>query len=157
MFQWAIEAADPQVYDYRIISDPIAGGSPRPVLMFQGIVDHYILPDIANATTLTLGLPLVGEELDQSPQEPAGQTLISSLLPLIGQGNIAYPVANNLSTSGGTVTGALVQAPGDGIQDGHEIVYQTPGPKHQYQCFLESSLAGTPTIQAPASDDAGCP
>jgi hypothetical protein len=156
VFQWAIESADAQVYDYRIINDPIAGAAPRPVLMFQGIVDHYILPDIANATTLTLGLDLAGAELDQSSQEPAGQTLISSLLPIIGRGNVAYPVSNNLSAPGGAVTGVLVQAPGDGIEDGHEVVFQTDGPKHQYQCFLESTLTGTPRVPAPADLDAGC-
>ncbi len=158
LFQWAIEEADPMVYDYRIINDPVAGASPRPVLMFQGIVDHYILPDIANATTLTLGLDLAGEELDMSSQEPAGQTLVSTLLPLVGRSDIAYPVTNNIPTAGGgSVTAALVQAPGDGIEDGHEVMFQTDGPKHQYQCFLESTLTGAPTIQAPASDDAGCP
>jgi hypothetical protein len=157
VFQWAIESADPQVYDYRVIQDPIAGATPRPVLMFQGIVDHYILPDIANATTLTLGLDLAGQELDQSTQEPAGQTLISSLLPIVGRSTITYPVINNLPvTGGGNVTGALVQAPGDGIEDGHEVMFQTDGPKHQYQCFLESTVAGTPTIYAPADVDAGC-
>jgi hypothetical protein len=156
LFQWAIESADPQMYDYRIINDPVAGAVPRPVLMIQGIVDHYILPDIANATTLTLGLDLAGAELDQSSQEPAGQTLVSTLLPLIGRSNLSYPVSNNLQTPGGAVTGVLVQAPGDGILDGHEVVFQTDGPKHQYQCFLESTLAGTPTVEAPASVDAGC-
>jgi hypothetical protein len=158
LFQWAIESADPQVYDYRIIDDPIAGAAPRPVLMFQGIVDHYILPDIANATTLTLGLDLAGQELDDDPQEPAGQTLISSLLPLVGRGAISYPVAGNLtSATGGNVTGVLVQAPGDGIEDGHEVVFQTDPPKHQYQCFLASTLTGSPRVPAPASSDAGCP
>jgi hypothetical protein len=160
MFQWAIESADPQVYDYRLVREPIAPASPRQVLMFQGIVDHYILPDIANATTLTLGLDLAGQEIDTSSQEPAGQTPVSTLLPLVGKGNVTYPVANNLTEQSGSstvsVTGALVQAPGDGIEDGHEVMFQTEGPKHQYQCFLESLLAGSPTIVAPAGVDAGC-
>ncbi len=157
LFQWAIESADPQVYDDRVIQHPVPGASPRPVLMFQGIVDHYILPDIANPTTLTLGLDLAGAELDDSTQEPAGQTLISTLLPLVGRSAISYPVSGNLAASGGgSVTGVLVQAPGDAIEDGHEVVFQTDPPKHQYQCFLESTLTGTPTVLAPAPSDAGC-
>jgi hypothetical protein len=161
LFQWAIESADPQVYDARVIQEPFAGASARSVLMFQGIVDHYILPDIANATTLTLGLDLAGTELDGSPQEPAGQTLVSTLLPLVGRGTTGYPVSGNLRTGGGngagsTVTGVLVQAPGDDIEDGHEVVFQTDTPKHQYQCFLESTLTGAPTVLAPAPSDAGC-
>ncbi len=160
VFQWAIESADPQVYDYRIIEEPVAGGSARSVLMFQGIVDHYILPDIANATTLTLGLDLAGTPLDDSPQEPVGQTLLTTLLPLVGRSNISYPVTANLTTSGGGpdggVTGVVVQAPGDAIEDGHEVVFQTDPPKHQYGCFLASTLTGTPTVLAPAPSDAGC-
>ena len=156
VFQWAIESADPQVYDYRVIHEPIAGAAARPVLMFQGIVDHYILPDIANATTLTLGLDLAGTALDDSSAEPAGQTLVTSLLPLVGRSSVSYPVSGNLATPGGPVTGVLVQAPGDGIEDGHEVVFQTATPKHQYQCFLESTLAGAPSVPAPADVDAGC-
>ena len=34
------------------------------VLMMQGIVDHYIMPPIADATSLSLGLDLAGPELD---------------------------------------------------------------------------------------------
>jgi hypothetical protein len=158
LFQWAIESADPQVYDDRVVRNPLPGADARPVLMFQGIVDHYILPDIANATTLTLGLDLAGAELDGSPDEPSGQTLVSDLLPLVGRGKIGYPVAGNLVSAGGVaVTGALVQAPGDGIEDGHEVVFQTESPKHQYQCFLASTLTGAPSIPAPAGVDAGCP
>jgi hypothetical protein len=158
VFQWAIESADPQVYDYRIVREPAPGADARHVLMFQGIVDHYILPDIANATTLTLGLDLAGDELDDSAQEPSGQTLVSDLLPLTGRGKLSYPVSGNVTPpAGGPVTAVLVQAPGDGIEDGHEIVFQTESPKHQYQCFLESSLAGTPSVPPPAGVDAGCP
>jgi pimeloyl-ACP methyl ester carboxylesterase len=158
LFQWAIESADPQVYDSEVIDAPVAGASSRQVLMFQGIVDHYILPDIANATTLTLGLDMAGAELDQSPEEPAGQTLVSTVLPLVGHGDIPLPASGNLTAADGSkVTGVLVQAPGDAIEDGHEVVFQTDGPKHQYQCFLASTLTGVATVPVAASVDAGCP
>ena len=151
LFQWAIESADPQLYDSAIIHAPRTGARARQVLMFQGIVDHYILPDIANATTLTLGLDLGGVELDQSTAEPPGQTLISTLLPFAARSGIPLPASGNLTAPDGSrVTGVLVQAPGDAIEDGHEVVFQTDGPKHQYQCFLASTLSGVATVPAPA-------
>jgi hypothetical protein len=154
LFQWALEPADPPVYGRAVTRD----GVPRNVLMFQGIVDHYILPDIANATTLSIGLDLAGTELDQSSQEPAGQTPVTSLLPLAGLSAISLPAAQNLALpNAGTSTGVLVQANGDAIEDGHEVVFQTDGPKHQYQCFLASTLSGTPSVPVADNADAGCP
>ena len=154
LFQWALETADPPVYGHAVTRD----GVPRDVLMFQGIVDHYILPDIANATTLSIGLDLAGTELDQSPQEPAGQTPVTTLLPLAGLSAISLPATRNLTLAdAGASTGVLVQANGDAIEDGHEVVFQTDGPKHQYQCFLASTLTGTPSVPAADSADAGCP
>ena len=45
---------------------PPRGNPPRNVLMEQGIVDHYIMPPIANATSLSLGLDLLGTPLDDN-------------------------------------------------------------------------------------------
>lgn len=61
-FQYGQELADPPVYS-RIIADRLWGGpDARPdrqyVLQFQGILDHYITPPIANAANLSLGLHL---------------------------------------------------------------------------------------------------
>jgi pimeloyl-ACP methyl ester carboxylesterase len=53
LFQWAAEPADPLVYTRQLIREPAPGQSPRQVLMEQGIVDHYIMPPIANATSLS--------------------------------------------------------------------------------------------------------
>ncbi|MFI5301257.1 MAG: hypothetical protein ACHREM_24500, partial [Polyangiales bacterium] len=60
LFQWAAEPSDPMVYDHRVVRDVPSGASPHNVLMVQGIVDHYILPSIADATSLPLGLDLAG-------------------------------------------------------------------------------------------------
>jgi hypothetical protein len=56
MIQWAGEPADPLVYG-RAIRD-------RPVLVFQGVVDTYIPPPIANPVAMSLGLDLGGDALD---------------------------------------------------------------------------------------------
>ncbi|MGZ3443115.1 MAG: hypothetical protein ACXVDD_26520, partial [Polyangia bacterium] len=60
LLQWAEEPSDPQVYARRIVREPAPGEAPRHVLMEQGIVDHYILPSIANSLSLSLGLDAAG-------------------------------------------------------------------------------------------------
>ena len=55
------------------------------------------------------------------------------------------------------VTAIVVQHPSDGIEDGHEIVFQTDPPKHEYECFLASSLHGVPKVPDGGDPDAGCP
>jgi hypothetical protein len=126
--------------------------------MFQGIVDHYILPPIANAMTLTMGLDLVSAPLDQENPALSTYTPVLDVLPLVGHKQISLPVTGNVTAADGTkVTAVLMQAPGDDIEDGHEVVFQTDPPKHEYQCFLASSLTGTPSAPAIADTDAGCP
>lgn len=138
---WALEPADPQVYG-RLIA-------PRHVLMMQGIVDDYILPNIANATSLSFGLDLAGPELDTKDDPRLADELpLGPLLALNGHRAVSLPVAGNVVT----------QHPEDGIEDGHEVVFQTDIPKHQYQCYLASWLAtGTPTVPADGTRDAPCP
>ena len=41
---------------------------------------------------------------------------------------------------------------------GHEVVFQTETPKHQYQCFLQTWLRdGTPTVSSGTSVSTACP
>ena len=149
LFQWAGEAADPPVYGRRIVREP-ADGPSRHVLMMQGIVDHYILPSIANTTSLSFGLDLAGAELDGSVPEIASFTPLGSLLDLTGRAAITLPAAGNVTGAGGAkVTAVVTQHAADGIEDGHEVVFQTEGPKHEYRCFLESLAKGTPRVPAP--------
>ena len=158
--QWALEAADPQVYGAAIVREPPAGGEPRHVLMIQGIVDDYILPRIAEATSVSFGLDLAGPELDtESDPRLAGQLPLGPLLPLEGRAAIALPAASNVQLPGGkTATAVVTQHLEDGIEDGHEVMFQTDPPKHEYQCFLASWLAtGVPSVPADASRDAPCP
>jgi hypothetical protein len=151
--QWAAEPSDPQVYDARVIREPADGASARHVLMLQGIVDHYIMPQIANATSLSLGLDLAGTPLDSASAELMTQTPLAAVLRYSGRGQIALPASGNQ----GGVTAVVVQHPADGIEDGHEVVFQTEAPKHQYRCFLQSWLAGTPVVVTDGAADADCP
>jgi hypothetical protein len=158
LVQWAAEPSDPPVYNARIVHEPAAGDRPRHVLMEQGIVDHYIMPNIANATTLSMGLDVGGTPLDQSTPELSTQMAILPLLPFSGRAQISLPAQGNVTASDGSrVTALVIQHPSDGIEDGHEIVFQTDPPKHQYRCFLQCFLTGTPKVPTDGAADDPCP
>jgi hypothetical protein len=150
LLQWAEEPSDPQAYARRIVREPSPGESSRHVLMEQGIVDHYILPSIANSLSLSLGLDAAGPlyDADNAEEQSLAQPTLASRLPLVGRGVIALPAAH---------AGVVVQHPGDAIEDGHEVVFQTEAPQHQYRCFLSSFAAGAPMVPADAAADAPCP
>jgi hypothetical protein len=158
--QWALEPADPQIYGASIVREPPAGAGPRHVLMVQGVVDDYILPRIANATSLSFGLDLAGTELDTEADPRLDDELpVGPLLPLTGRATIGLPAAFNVMLDDGRhATAVVTQHLEDGIEDGHEVLFQTDVPKHEYQCFLASWLAtGTPSVPIDASRDAPCP
>jgi hypothetical protein len=141
--QWALEPSDPQVYD-PMVTD-------RHVLMMQGIVDNYILPRIANTTTLSLGLDLAGDSADDTGDPRLdGQMPIAPLLPLIGRAAISLPASGNVDG----VTAVVTQHVEGPIEDGHEVVFQTEIPKQQYRCFLATWLDGVPVVPAAG---AACP
>lgn len=146
LLQWAGEPSDAQVYG------PLLS---RHVLMFQGIVDHYILPPIANALSLSLSLDLAGPALDTDHSEYLS---IQRLLDLRGRRAIALPAFGNiLSDDGGRHTSVLIQHPEDGIEDGHEILFQAASPKHQYRCFLETFARDqVPVVPDPNQPDDRC-
>jgi hypothetical protein len=157
LFQWGAEAADPPVYAPRLIREPRSGEPARHVLMLQGIVDHYILPSIANATTLSVGLDLAGGSLDAKTPELAAFTPAESVLDLVGRRSIALPASENvMSPSGERVTAVVVQHAEDGLEDGHEVAFQTDAPKRQYRCFLASLAKGIPSVPDRGAADAPC-
>jgi hypothetical protein len=155
MLQWALEPADPPVYAARIVREP-AFGPPRHVLMMQGIVDHYILPPIANATSLSIGLDLAGDEIDDDVPELASTTPLGPLLDLSGAHAIPLPAGGNVATAGEAVTAVVTQHPSDGVEDGHEAAFQTEAPKHEYRCFLEGLKDGAPRVPSPGGEFDAC-
>ena len=153
LFQWAAEPADPPVYAPYIVQRP-RQGAPRNVLMVQGIVDHYIMPTISEASSLSLGLDFAGKALDADTPEISAFPTLDRRLPFSGRQHIPLPATGNIDAH---TTAVVVQQREDGVEDGHEVVFQTEPPKHMYRCFLASLLAGTPTVPAPAAQDAPCP
>lgn len=158
LVQWAAEAADPPVVGDRIVV-PLGGGKARHVLMVQGIVDHYILPPMANATSLSFGLDLVGPSLDAMTPEVAQFDSLESVLSFSGRKKIDFPAkGNRMHADGSTSTAVVTQWPADGIEDGHEVIFQRAEPKYQYRCFLKGFAAGdVPTVPAGLASDAVCP
>ncbi len=155
LVQWAAESADPPTYGPSILN---GSGAAHDVLMFQGIVDHYILPPMANASTLSFGLDLAGTSLDDQTPEIADYTPIRQLLPMSARAQIALPASNNVTLGTTSVTAVVTQHASDGIEDGHEIMFQEPGPKYQYRCFLASYAKGGPAVVPASQDsDALCP
>ena len=145
LLQWAGEAADSAVYGPLIIDRPRVG-KPRHVLMLQGIVDTYILPPIANATPLSIGLDLAGPSLDKDHPDLASYATLASVLPLVGRQQQSLPAIQNRDPA----TAIVVQHAEDGVEDGHEVAFQTEAAKHQYRCFLESLLKGAPRVPVAA-------
>jgi pimeloyl-ACP methyl ester carboxylesterase len=143
--QWAAEPSDPQAYDGLVHAN---------ILMLQGIVDHYILPSIANATSLALGLDLAGPAYDatNAEEQMLHQPALTPLLPLVGRSAISLPAQGNKSG----LTALVIQHPGDALQDGHEVVFQTEPPKHQYRCFLSSFAQGVPSVPTDGAADDPC-
>lgn len=145
LLQWAGEPADPPLYGR---GEP-SGPGPH-ILMFQGIVDRYILPPIANTTSLSLGLSLAGPSLDATAPELTGFRPLEELLYLVGAEALSYPV----SGAANATTAVVCQHAEGPIEDGHEVMFQTPGPKNQYRCFLDTwKKAGTPMVPAPSKQD----
>lgn len=140
LLQWAAESADPPVYG------ALVGGQ---VLMFQGIADHYILPPMANASSLSMGLDLAGAELDVASSELKAFAPFRDVAAFSGRAVVKYPVEGKVKT--------VVQHLGDGVEDGHEIVFQTASPKYQYRCFLSTYAKGRARVPAPDDSLSVCP
>lgn len=159
LFQWAEEPADSDVYSRDLIAEPPPGMPPRHWLMEQGIVDHYILPPIANAMSLSLGLDFAGKELDDTSAEltDAGDPPLDSVIGFSTGKMISFPVSGNRLSQGVKLTTMVTQHPSDGVEDGHEMVFQTDAPKREYRCFLQTWAAGqTPLVPAPGSLTGPC-
>ncbi len=135
LVQRAMEPADPQVYARLSTRDP--KGPRRQVLMMQGIVDHYILPPIANSLSLAFGLDVGDPALDVASAELRDLTPLQEFLDLAGQE----------MTSSSSIT-VVTQHAADGIEDGHEVAFQTAAPKAEMRSFLKGLAVGQPVVDA---------
>jgi pimeloyl-ACP methyl ester carboxylesterase len=146
LLQWAADPADVPAYARELRTKREEGGAIPSVLMVQGIVDTYILPPIANAASLSLGLDLAGPVLDREDARLERFTSLADLLSLGGHVALPLPVAGNQAN--GFATRVVVQHFEDGIEDGHEVVFQRPEPKEQIRSFLEGFATGATWVPA---------
>lgn len=114
--------------------------------MFQGITDTYILPPIANAMSLALGLDLGGPGIESSDPESAVFAPLAPLLALGGRATRELPVRDNAGPTGDAVTAVVVQHREDGVEDGHEIMFQLDSAQRQYVQFLASWARGDAVV-----------
>lgn len=150
LLQWGGERADPPVFGATVRENP--GGDARHLLMVQGIVDRYILPPIANSTSLSHGLDLAGPALDADHPELSEHLPLEELLWLTGAEARSLPAGGDQQAPDGSpVTAVVVQHAEDGVEDGHEVFFQLEAPKHQLRCFLEDLAAG----EAPVLPEGG--
>jgi hypothetical protein len=152
LLQWVGEPADPQVYAQHVALSPRDTYEPRNVLMMQGIADTYILPAIANALSLPLGVALLGESLESL--EPESAAFDSVLVAAAAIGQDVGPLATNATANIDARTSALlVQYQEDGIEDGHEVVFQLEAPKRAICSFLRTLARGeAPSMEAGLGD-----
>ena len=115
--------------------------------MFQGILDTYIPPPVANALTLGLAIDVARPIRDSGTPALDAYTSIEALLPLTGRGTVALPARGNVD---GT-TALVVQLDEDGIEDGHEVMWQRADARALVTCFLRTLARGTPTVVDPAA------
>ncbi len=148
LLQWAGESADPPAYAPELVH-----GGGLDVLMIQGIRDTYILPPIANATSLSLGLDLAGDSLDVDHPELAAFRPLEDVIGLVGRGTVELPASGNIAAGH---TAVVVQHLEDGVEDGHEVMFQLEAPKHQYRCFLESWFEGSPGVVDGGGEEDSC-
>lgn len=156
LLQWAGEEADAAVYAPLLERDA-APGEARHVLMFQGIVDTYIPPRVANSLTLALGIDLAGEGLEHTDPRLAGVEPIATLLPLRERSIVPYPAHANLEFPLQSVTAIVAQHLEDGIEDGHEVMWQSEAPRAQIRCFLASFDDDAPTVASLSAAPTECP
>lgn len=148
VLQWALDAADVAPYAAALRARP---DGPH-VLMQQGIVDRYILPPIANTLSLAWGLDLAGEALDATHGELTRFDPFLRLAPFTGSTQMAGAARGNRGD--GAQTAVLRQYAEDGIEDGHEVVFQRDDARRDLRCFLQRwRTEGVPALP---SQGEGC-
>jgi len=146
LVQWVGEIADPPIFA-RAVTDGWIDRKPPHVLMLQGIADRYIMPTIANATSIAYRLDLGGKALDQEHDETKIFPSAATELATVGGKTIPLPAKGNRDD--GKRTAVVVQHLEDGVEDGHEVAFQVKTARDQYECFLKTWRAtGVPMVPA---------
>lgn len=151
MLQMAWEPVEAFVFIPRLAFDPLPGHPVRPIYEPVGQGDSYFPTVVFDRIALAYR------------NQQAGDTVWGEMQDALAwrdlDGFAEYPVSNNLlSVSGDAYTGVVVQYPGDGVTNPHNIFQYYDEVKYQYGCFFETFLrTGTATVPAPAALGTPCP
>lgn len=138
-FQHLWDLVDPVAQARHINLDRHPGVPGKHVLMTAGVRDGYFHPRSEAALAAALGVTLVGEEV-----EP----ILPDTLRLAGLQTEDYPLQGNV----GAFTHGVVQYEAANTQ-GHYVVFNQEGARHQYTCFVANVAEGAPIAAAGALDD----
>jgi len=131
--------------------EPLDGAAPRDVLVIEGVIDGYFLPEMNNA--LALAAPL-------QPVRPIVDDSMLDALELAGLGALDAPASGNLVVGSTRVSQLLLQFEQPEGISGHYVPFESPQAKYQYRCFFDSLLGegGAAAVFAANSDPlAACP
>jgi len=144
-FQNIWDWVDPVAKAPYVSKHPHDGFAPRQVMMTAGFRDGYFHPRSEAALAVALGATQVGDEIEPT---------IPSVLALDDKMRAPFPLSGASGVNGATVGVLAVAAPNE---QGHYVVFNQEGARHQYTCFIASVGPGAPAkIAAPAALDAPC-
>ena len=150
LVQTAWEPSEPIIGANRLAARPLPGHPARHIYEPVGQGDYYFPTPIFDAVALSMENQQAGDIVWPTMQTALTHKGLDGLLP--------YPISHNRPAAGGDGrTGVVVQYPGDGIHDPHNIFQHDARVKHQYGCFFETFLRdGSAKVVAPVGLDAPC-
>ncbi|MFO0726658.1 MAG: hypothetical protein U1E65_22920 [Myxococcota bacterium] len=137
------DMVDPVARAAHVTRDPFPGIPPKNVFLPMGFRDGYFHPRAQAAIGIALGVSLAGTTV-----EP----IIPERLALAGHPGVSYPVSGNLN--GKTVAAAQYMVP---FHLGHYVLFDLDEGRHQYTCFLATSVQGEAKLGAPGAFESPCP
>ena len=150
LVQTAWETSEPIVGANRLAARPLPGHTARHIYEPVGQGDYYFPTPIFDAMALSMENQQAGDIVWPTMQAALAHKALDGLL--------TYPISRNRPTADGDGrTGVVVQYPGDGIHDPHNIFQHDERVKHQYGCFFQTFLRdGSARVVAPVGLDASC-
>ncbi len=133
LVQLLVEVTDPINYGPYLIDPYNNSGTPKNIVLTEGLLDPYTPSVTAEALAVASGIPLI---------EPAAHT--AEGYTIIGLSTFTPPVSNEVTSSNGTqVTAGLLQFP----FDDHFAIFTDTTAQEKYSGFLQSLVySGTAII-----------
>lgn len=133
LVQLLVEATDPINYGPYLINPYNDSGTPKNIILTEGLLDPYTPSVTAEALAVASGIPLI---------EPVAHPVEG--YTIIGLPAFTPPVSNDVTSSNGTrVTAGLLQFP----FDDHFVIFTDTTAQYKYSGFLQSLVySGTAII-----------